>query len=846
MARFGSGLWNAVQGMVRLTRDMGASIAVDALRYRLGKSAFDMRHPARKASGPLKSLGAVRSMERGERGLTVGCERGTLRLTVLAPDLIQVRMQPDGRFQVPYSYAVAKVSWPDAPFTISETETTIVLGLAELVCTINRSDSHFTFTDKNGRNVGGDADGIAWRDSEVQVSRRLTPDELCLGLAEQPVGLDIRGRRYIMWNTSPTRYQRDTNPIYFTIPFYLSVFGDRVGGFFWDNPARGWVDVGAEDKAQITFSAETGELRYYVFGGTDVLTVLSRYTELTGRMPLPPMWALGFHQSRWSYETADRVREVAAGFRKRRIPCDVIHLDIDYMDGYRCFTWDRKRFPAPAVLVSDLAADGFKTVAILDPGIKVDADYKVDQSGLREDVFLKYPGGKPVVGPVWPGSSHFPDFTNPVARRWWAAQFEPLAKIGIAGIWNDMNEPVLFNLGVDRQMPDAVRHDFEGAGATHVEAHNTYGMMMGRASREALERWQPDKRPFNITRAAHAGSQRYASSWTGDNMSTWDHLRLSITMTLNSGLSGIAFTGPDTGGFGGDAEPEMFVRWLQLSSLLPFFRVHSSKKTRDQEPWSFGQPYEDLARAAIEKRYQLLPYLYSLFAQCSQNGWPIVRPVFMADPSDERLRAVEDAYMLGDWLYVAPVLDKGATSREVVLPRGLWYDFNTGRPIEGGATIKADAPLDTLPIFARAGAIIPLWPPMQHIGGAPVEELRLRVFAGQGEVTIYEDAGEGLTYQNGDYRWLYFTCRALPNGGLTIDWRRAGTYQPPYERVRVEVFGIKVEPGSVLLDGKAAPLWYFEKGVVEFTANKPFDSARIIPVEKDSAGASTLLRPPTK
>jgi alpha-glucosidase len=718
------GLWNSIQGMVRLTRDMGPQIATDALRYRLRKSIFDIRHPAHKANGSFKTLGAVRAIERHERGLMLTCERGTLRLTVLAPDLIQVRMQPDGRFQVPFSYAVAKVTWPEIDFKFSEGDADITLSTAELTCTIHRSDSRLTLTNKGGHWLGGDGAGIAWRGSEVQLSRMLTPDELCLGLAEQPVGLDVRGQRYIVWNTSPTRYERNTIPIYFTIPFYLSVFSDRVGGFFWDNPARGWVDAGAHDKGQITFNSETGELRCYLFGGPDVLTVLNRYTELTGRMPLPPRWALGYHQSRWSYETAERVREIAAGFRKRHIPCDVIHLDIDYMDGYRCFTWDRDRFPAPAVLVSDLAADGFKTVAILDPGLKADADYKVDQSGLREGMFVKYPDGQPFVGPVWAGSSHFPDFTHPGTRRWWAAQFESFAKIGIAGIWNDMNEPVLFNLGADRQMPDAVRHDFEGAGASHVEAHNVYGALMGRASREGLERWQPGKRPFNITRAAYAGSQRYASSWTGDNLSTWDHLRLSITMTLNSGLSGIAFTGPDTGGFGGNPEPELFVRWLQLSSLLPFFRVHSSKKTRDQEPWSFGQPYEDLARTAIERRYQLLPYLYSLFAQCSQNGWPIVRPVFMADPSDARLRSVEDAYMLGDWLYVAPVLDKGATARDVVLPRGGWYDFNTGRFIEGGGTIHVEAPLDTLPIFARAGAIIPLWPSMQYVGGAPIEELR--------------------------------------------------------------------------------------------------------------------------
>ncbi len=326
------------------------------------------------------------------------------------------------------------------------------------------------------------------------------------------------------------------------------------------------------------FYAESGELRYYVFSGADTLAVLSRYTELTGRMPLPPLWALGFHQSRWSYTPAEHVREIAFGFRKRNIPCEVIHLDIDYMDGYRCFTWIDDTFPTPPALLSDLQNEGFKTVVILDPGIKADPDYKVDQSGVKEEVYVKYPGGALFVGPVWAGNSHFPDFTNPKARSWWASQFEALAKVGVAGVWNDMNEPVILNVGDDRQIPDVARHDFEGQGATHVEAHNVYGMLMARASREALERWQPDKRPFNITRAAHAGSQRYASSWTGDNVSTGDYLRLSLSMTLNSGLSGLAFTGPDTGGFGGDTEPELFTRCFHSARCCRFFGFTPPKR----------------------------------------------------------------------------------------------------------------------------------------------------------------------------------------------------------------------------------------------------------------------------
>src|SRR5581483_5410711 len=402
------------------------------------------------------------------------------------------------------------------------------------------------------------------------------------------------------------------------------------------------------------------------------------------------------------------------------------------------------RFPAPAVLIRELSEQGFKVVAILDPGIKVDPSYPVYQSGLHEDVFLRYPNGKHFVGPVWPGKAVFPDFTSPKGRAWWAAQFSALTNPGVAGVWNDMNEPTVFSPGADRELPDQVQHEFEGQKASHLDAHNVYGMLMARASHEALEKARPGKRVFNVSRAAFAGAQRYASTWTGSNRSTWDHLRLSVSMVINSGLSGLAFTGPDIGGFAGDAEPELFTRWLQLGVVLPYFRVHTAFNTADQEPWAFGQPYEDIARRTINLRYQLLPYLYSQFAQNAQNGWPILRPLFMADPADERLRGVEDTFMVGDTLLAAPVLEKGQTEREVILPRGRWFNYHSNEVIQGGQTVRVNAPLDTLPLFARAGSVIPIWPVQQYVGQKSIDELHLRIYAGNGEVTLYEDAGENM------------------------------------------------------------------------------------------------------
>jgi alpha-glucosidase len=809
----------------------GRETALAALRYTLRKAYVDRRYKSRRPRGTLVTPGVVKGHTPHERGIVVQTANGAIRLSVLAPDLIQVRVlpNPNAKFNVPFSYATAKVTWADVRFSVTENDQMIMLSAPDIVCRINRADGTLTFLNGRGQVISHDT--LAWRTDEVRLTRDLPTGELCLGLGAQPTSLDLRGRRYISWNHDPVGTSRDKIPTYYTIPFYLGAHRDYTYGIFWDNSSRGFIDIGKENKEQQVFSAWSGELRYYVISGGDsnaVNTVLNRYTELTGRMTLPPLWALGFHISRWSYSPAEKVREVAKELRTRNIPCDVIYLDIDYMDGYRVFTWNLEKFPAPAVLIKDLADQGFKVIPILDPGIKADPKYSVYKSGLAEDVFVKYPSGKVFKGPVWAGESVFPDFTNPKARAWWAGHVAELLKTGVAGIWNDMNEPTVFNLNPDTYMPEAVKHDMEGQRLSHVEGRNVYGMLMGRASYDALVKMRPNKRPVNMIRAAWAGTQRYASTWTGDNRSDWDHLKLAITMVLNSGLSGLAFNGPDVGGFFGDTEPELYARFMQIGSMMPYFREHTAHGTIPQEPYAFGKEIEEISRKFIELRYQLLPYFYATFAQCAQHGYPIVRPLFTVDPSDDALRKIDDAFMVGDALLVAPVVEKGKTEREVYLPRGRWFDYFTGKAYTGGQTVKVSAPLDSLPIFGRAGQVIPLYPVQQFVGQQKITELRLKIFAGNGEVTLYEDAGEGLEYTNGVYRWLYFTVRIAGNGEVSIDWRQAGNFVPPYQQVRCEVYGVDFEPSNVQVDNSAAPLWYFEKGIVEFTANKPFATARIV------------------
>ncbi len=817
-----------LKSLVRSVQGFGFEGALRAVQYNTTVRSLNHRFGHKPARGKYQTLGKMLSFEQRPRSVVIQAEHGCLEIQALAADMVRVRMRPDANFAPTFSYAVDRIDWPPLATLVTDQDSSLTIRTDQLICRVYKDSCRLSFETADEQVMSEDAEGIAWREREVRWARRLPDSEACYGLGQRASSINQRGQKVSLWNADPLPgYLRDADPVYLSIPFYLGTQSELAFGILWDNPARGSVDLGAADPGEMTFFAEEGELRFYFFAGPTVPAVLKQYTALTGRMPLPPLWALGFHQSRWGYDSEAAFRRLAQEFRRRHLPCDVLYFDIDYMDGYRCFTWNRARFPLLPGLLSDLEQEGFKAVAILDPGIKIDANYAVYQSGLRDAAFLKYPDGKLVSAPVWPGNCHFPDFTSAPARAWWSEQILGLTQAGFAGLWNDMNEPTAITFQRGTTLPDYVVHDWDGAGQTHGGGgHNVYGMLMARATREGLQKHRPEKRPFVMTRAAYAGAQRYTSTWTGDNAATWEHLRLSISMVLNAGLSGMAFTGPDVGGFAGDPDGELFTRWMQLGSMLPYFRVHSMAGTAPHEPWSYGEPYESIVRKYLELRYRLMPYIYSTFAQCAQEGTPIVRPLFMSDPTDPELRGRDDAFMLGDVILVAPVLEPGATERELYLPRGVWYEYDTGKLIDGSRSVTIAAPLERMPIYVRAGKVLPLWPVMQYVGEKPLAEPCLRAYAGSGETTLYEDAGEGLAYQQGDYRWSYFSCKFLPSGQFAVEWRRAGQYQPPYRQLRMEIVGISGEPERVFMDGQSAPIWYYEGGVVEFMV-QPFTEVRI-------------------
>ncbi|MAS34212.1 MAG: hypothetical protein CL610_09400 [Anaerolineaceae bacterium] len=800
--------------------------------------------PNADASTKWRIPGAVESVQLTEEGIRLKCEQGWLDLRWLAPNCLHLRFASSPNdFDSYFSYAIHKQHWTTVSLEIKEERDQILVATSAYVYRITTRPFGLTVETIKGRVICRDSPGIQKNErGAVRLTMRLRPEEACYGMGERAAGLNLRGAQYQLWNTDPPNpYQRGTDPLYYSIPFCLNIHDDGAYGVLWDNSHRGHADFGQETPDEFSFEAEAGGLSYYLFAGADMNVVLSRYTELTGRIMLPPLWFLGYQQCRWSYFPQDEVLKIAGGFRQRGIPCDVIYLDIHYMQGYRDFIWDHERFPDPAQLIQTLHESGFHVVVILDPGIKIDPAYTTYQSGIESGVFLRYPDDEHLAAAVWPGLCHFPDFTHAAARQWWAQQCQPLLNMGIDGLWNDMCEPAVFLPDGPGTLPDYVPHEQEGRGGSHREIHNVYGMQMARASFEALQQHKPADRPVNMLRAGYAGAQRYAASWTGDNTASWDHLRLSISMALNMGLSGAPMTGPDIGGFFGNADGELFTRWLQATCLMPYFRGHSALDTAPHEPWVFDQPYEVINRVTIQLRYNLMPYLYSIVAQAAEYGWPVIRPLFSIEPQNPALRSIDDCYLLGDALLVAPIVEKGALKRDVYLPdTGDWYDYWTNERLAGGRKIEVTAPLERLPLFVRAGSVIPTWPDMQYVNEKPLETMTMRCYPGNHETVIYEDAGEGLGYQQGHYRWVYITVTE-DHDKLTINRRVAGKFTPAYAATNIEIIAITDEPDAIRIDRRGAPLWFYDDGLLEVKADS-FQSVEID--RKPTSSDPTLPKPP--
>ena len=749
------------------------------------------------------SIGKVTSSHVAGNKITFHTAHAVVQLTVLAPGIVRVRMAPGSTFGPDYSWAVVKKQWPAVDVEVSHAPNMEVIRTGKLEIHAQLSPFRLSFDDAAGRMISRDSEslGMAWDGKQVRCWKHMPQDEHYFGLGENAGRLDKRGHAYVMWNTDAAGWGATTTPLYESVPFFIGLRQGRAYGIFFDNTWRSSFDMGVQFRNKYSFGAEGGDMNYYFFDGPSPKKVLEEYTELVGRTPLPPMWSIGYNQSRYSYYPEKKVRFIADNFRIRHIPCDVIFLDIDYMDGYRIFTWNKQRFPDPAKMISDLRKQGFRLVTILDPGVKIDPNYWVYKEGLAGNDFVHMPDGQLYKGRVWPGMCVFPDFTSPRVRAWWGTLYKGLVEDGVAGFWNDMNEPSIFNVPSRTMSLNAVFYDHR-LHSPAAKIHNVFGMEESRATRDGVLKLRPNKRPFVLTRATYAGGQRYAAQWTGDEKATWKQLQVSVRELMTMGLSGLSFVGADIGGFVGSPSPQLYTRWLETGVFYPYCRTHTNKGSANQEPWSYGDRDTNINRKSIDLRYRLLPYLYNAFYQASRTGLPVMRALLLDYPHDPRAVEQNGEFLFGHDLLVSPVISPYHIKHGVYLPKGEWFNYWKDRVYTGPKEVTVNAPLSRIPIFVRGGAIIPTRQLVQYTGQAPINPLTFEVYPdGRSSREYYEDDGSTFAYRKGDYLKENVSADDQP-GALTLSVSaRQGSYTPPARAMVFEVHRQEGLPKSISLDG---------------------------------------------
>ncbi len=760
-----------------------------------------------------------------------------LRISVFGPGLVRITYALKTTFGNNFSYAISPDFRPsDTGLEFEELDPCFNIKTDLIVCRIDKENLLVTILDLEGNIISKDAKPYEARTTilngidNLEINKIAYQGEQYIGLGDKSSAMNLRGRKFQNWNTDAFAYGYDSDPLYKTIPFYYVLNGDTSHGIFFDNTYRTHFDFAATDKKKVKFSAVGGEMNYYYIHGPKPIDVARKYVELTGVPELPPMWSMGFHQCRWSYYPENRVREVAQTFRDLEIPCDAIYLDIDYMDSYRCFTWNKTHFPEPTKMIDDLKDMGFHTVVMIDPGIYMDEEYEIYKDGKEKDVFCKRADGTIMNGPVWPPECAFPDYTDPRVRDWWGPKYADLyLKNHVSGFWNDMNEPAVFQV-LKLTFPDDVRHDYEGQSSTHSKAHNVYGMQMVRATYEGLKKLNPEKRPFVITRATYSGGQRFSSAWTGDNVASWEHLRIANIQCQRMSISGMSFIGTDIGGFVDYPDGELFVRWLQLGAFHPLYRVHSmgnnddgsaeadkdevaardAKDRMDQEPWAFGKKYTPLAKEAIEFRYQILPYLYTAFRDYTVNGDPILKPVSFEDPF---AKSDEQDFIFGKNILVSPVTKAKSRKKTIQLPEGKWYNWNTDELCAGRSKTSVKTTLNEIPMFIKAGSVIPFYPVRQSTSDENIEQLTLHIYytsTGSETCELYEDKGEGYSYQNNNFSLKKFVVNGDTNS-LKISQSKSGEFKTLYDSVQLIFHGLPFDSPKCSIDGEEIAL--IEKNV---------------------------------
>lgn len=685
-------------------------------------------------------------------GRTENC---VFRLTIYAETSIRIQVSRQKDFS-PNPYSV--VSSPlKCNYSWEENDDFYLLKTSQLQIHLDKNNFRLLFKNSSGLTLSEDDPtfGINWQGTAVSCYKKLQQWEKFIGLGEKTGGLNRYGQTYTNWNTDHFGYGTNADPLYLSIPFYIGLHHMNCYGVFFDNTHKSTFNFGAGNNRFSYFTAEDGDLDYYFIHDESVSGIITAYTDLTGKTPMPPRWALGYQQCRYSYYPEKEVLRLADTFREKRIPADVIYLDIHHMEEFKVFSFDKKAFPNPAKLIKHLKQKGFKVVVILDPGIKVDSNYRPYIDGRNKDLFLKYPDGENYEGKVWPGWCVFPDFTNPEVRDWWEQKLQFYIDAEVDGFWTDMNEPATWG----QTVPDLVQFHYEGQNANHKKARNVYGFQMARSTKNGQLKHQETLRPFVLSRSGFAGIQRYAAVWTGDNVASDEHMMAGVRLVNSLGLSGVSFSGYDIGGFVGNTNPQLFARWITIATFCPLFRAHTMINSNASEPWAFGEEVEEIAKNYIRLRYKLMPLIYSAFYNSSKSGIPVVKSLSIDYSFDDIVYhgAFENQFLFCDNLLVMPV-ESHKQITKIYLPQGDWYHLFTGERYEGNQEMLWECPLEYLPVFVKSGAILPMQSATNHAEDPHDGQLNVHIYRGQGKSRqlVYEDDGKSMAYQKGEFSKILF------------------------------------------------------------------------------------------
>jgi len=760
-----------------------------------------MTKPRKKLS---QTLGPLTSWQRHSHGLLAQTAQTNIRIWVYNATTVRVSISPYSTFH-DHSYAV--VAQPAAQgFEVQENAQSVVLQTPMLKVHLFKDQLRIRLENAQGQLLNQDHPtlGNALYNNHLTTYKELQPQERFIGLGEKTGNLDRKGAGFTHWNTDYFAYPVEADPLYCSTPFYIGLHNQNAYGLFLNNPAKSHFNFGASNNRFSSVSVEEGDLDYFLFHAPTVGQIIQAYAGLTGTMPLPPRWGLGYQQCRYSYYPDKEVLSMARTFREKNIPADVMYLDIHYMDGYKVFSWDPERFAEPKQMIDELKEMGFHTAVILDPGIKTQQDYKPYHDGLDKDVYIKYNDGEPWTAEVWPGWCHFPDFTKETTRQWWGGWLTDYVEAGLEGFWNDMNEVASWG----QQTPENLVFDCEGDPQSTRDAKNLYGMQMSRATYNGTKKLM-GKRPLILTRAGFSGVQRYSAVWTGDNVASDEHMLLGVRLVNSLGLAGVPFAGYDVGGFSGEATQALFARWISIGAFSPFFRGHSMVNSRDAEPWAFGEEVEEISRNYINLRYALLPYLYSCFYEASQTGMPVVRSLAIDHAFDANIykAAYQEEYLFGPSILVAPV-ESTKELAKVYLPGGhAWYNLHGGTRYEGGQEIIAECPPEKLPLYVAEGAILPMQSSVQYATQAHDGVLHLHLYYGQQDTTFayYEDDGQSYDYEQGAYyqRTLQYVAQAQQ---LVLQ-EAEGQFASTFSQVQLYLHGFNMAgKQSIAVNGQAVAI----------------------------------------